>query len=98
MLGTETAKGPSSNQLKQLDAALHLGVPTELRKVVWSLFVPNHLKINEKLYEHFIERAKMCQENIDKDTQFRKHVKVIEEDLHRTYSEMSVFRYGNRLY
>ena len=25
-------------------------------------------------------------------------MKVIEEDLHRTYSEMKVFRYGNKLY
>ena len=46
MLSTDTTKGPSSNQLKQLEYAMHLGVPTELRKVVWSLIIPNTLKIN----------------------------------------------------
>lgn len=29
---------------------------------------------------------------------FAKNLKVIEEDLHRTYSEMRVFRKGNKLY
>jgi hypothetical protein len=81
-----------------LELALHLGIPAELRKVVWSIIVGNNLKINYKLYEMFLERVKICQENDNKDVTFRKNLKVIEEDLHRTYSEMSVFRFGNRLY
>jgi len=60
--------------------------------------MPNSLKITEKLYKVLIDRAKLCQENAEKDQQFRKNQKVIEEDLHRTYSEMNIFRYGNKLY
>jgi len=81
-----------------LDQAFHNGIPTELRKVVWSLIIPNKLKITEKLYKVLLDRAKVCTENAEKDTQFRKNLKVIEEDLHRTYSEMQVFRFGNKLY
>lgn len=73
-------------------------MPSELRKYVWSLVVPNNLKITEKLYSVLLKRAKICTENAEKDSQFRKNLKVIEEDLHRTYSEMNVFRYGNDLY
>lgn len=62
------------------------------------MVVPNNLKITEKLYQVLLSKVKLCEENADKDTQFRKNLKVIEEDLHRTYSEMKVFRYGNRLY
>lgn len=29
---------------------------------------------------------------------FRKNLKVIEEDLHRTFGELGHFRYGNKLY
>lgn len=29
---------------------------------------------------------------------FKKNTKVIEEDLHRTYSDLKVFRFGNKLY
>lgn len=45
-----------------------------------------------------IDRAKLCQENADRDTVFQKNQKVIEADLHRTYSEMNIFRFGNKLY
>jgi len=56
------------------------------------------MKITEKLYKVLIDRAKLCQENSEKDTLYRKNAKVIEDDLHRTYSEMNVFRFGNKLY
>jgi TBC1 domain family member 14 len=69
-----------------------------LRKVIWSQIVPNKLKITEKLYKVLLDRAKICTENSEKDTSFRKNLKVIEEDLHRTYSEMAIFRFGNKLY
>ena len=98
MIGTETNKGPSSSALKQLESALHAGIPSELRKTVWSLTMPNDLKINQKMYDIFLERAKICQENQDKDHTFRKNLLVIEKDLHRTHSEMNIFRYGNRCY
>lgn len=58
----------------------------------------NQLKITEKLYKVLIDRAKLCQENADKDTHFKKYLKVIDEDLNRTYSELGVFRFGSKLY
>ena len=51
-----------------------------------------------KLYKVLLDRVRLCQENSEKDTQFRKNTKVIDEDLHRTYPEMKLFRYGNKLY
>lgn len=98
MIGADNSRGIKDNQQKQLEQAFHAGVPTELRKYIWSLVVPNNLKITEKLYTVLLKRAKICTENAEKDSQFRKNLKVIEEDLHRTYSEMNVFRYGNDLY
>ena len=62
------------------------------------MVVPNTHKISEKLYNVLLDKVKLAQENAEKDTQFRKNLKVIEEDLHRTYSEMKVFRYGEKLY
>ena len=98
MFGADTVKGLSSSQLKTLETAIHNGVPPEIRAAVWSVMVPNQLKITQKLYKVLIDRAKLCQENAEKDTAFRKNQKVIEEDLHRTYSEMNIFRFGNKLY
>ena len=81
-----------------MDIAFHNGIPSEIRSTVWAIVVPNQLKITEKLYKVLIDRAKLCQENAEKDTVFRKNQKVIDEDLHRTYSEMNIFRFGNKLY
>ena len=98
MFGADSTKALSSSQQKALDLAFHNGIPREIRSIVWSVIVPNSLKITEKLYKVLIDRAKLCQENAEKDTAFRKNQKVIEEDLHRTYSEMNIFRFGNKLY
>lgn len=35
---------------------------------------------------------------MDKDLQFKKNIKVIEEDLHRTFSDLGQFRFGQSLY
>jgi hypothetical protein len=45
-----------------------------------------------------LERAELSEQNSDKDPVFRKNLKVIEEDLHRTFGELGHFRYGNKLY
>lgn len=45
-----------------------------------------------------LERAELSEQNADKDPVFRKNLKVIEEDLHRTFGELGHFRYGNKLY
>jgi hypothetical protein len=42
------------------------------------------------------ERAKICTEMADKDSLFRKNLKVIDEDLHRTYADTGLFRVGNK--
>ena len=73
-------------------------MPTELRKIVWSLIVPNTLKITPKLYKILLERVRLCLDNIEKDSAFKKNQKVIDEDLHRTYADLKVFRFGNKLY
>lgn len=98
MIGADTTKVLSSSQQKQLDAAFQQGVPTELRSTVWALVLQNQLKISEKLYKILVDRAKVCEENADRDTQFQKHRKVIEVDLHRTYSELNIFRAGAKLH
>mmetsp|Transcript_14891 Transcript_14891/g.25371 ORF Transcript_14891/g.25371 Transcript_14891/m.25371 type:complete len:103 (-) Transcript_14891:606-914(-) len=88
----------SSSQQRQLEAAFHQGVPSELRKLVWTLVIPNKLKVTQKLYKVLLERAKICAEFSDKDTQFKKNLKVIDEDLHRTYADMNLFRAGNKFH
>ena len=35
---------------------------------------------------------------MDNDLQFKKNIKVIEEDLHRTFSDLGQFRFGQSLY
>lgn len=98
MIQADTHKQLSAAQWKQLDQAFHKGVPTELRKTVWSLVVPNTLKITPKLYKMLLERVSLCQDNVEKDQAFKKNTKVIDEDLHRTYADLKVFRFGNKLY
>mmetsp|Transcript_24209 Transcript_24209/g.37280 ORF Transcript_24209/g.37280 Transcript_24209/m.37280 type:complete len:99 (+) Transcript_24209:956-1252(+) len=98
MLGSETFKNISSSQQKQLEQAFHQGVPTELRKHIWSLVMPNHLRVTPKMYEIFLARTKLSTDNLESDTSFRKSLKVIEEDLHRTFPDMSLFRAGNKFY
>lgn len=74
MFGVDTTiKSLSGSQTKQIETALHNGVPAELRGQVWSIIVPNSMKITEKLYKVLIDRVRLCQENTEKDTQFRKH-------------------------
>ena len=40
----------------------------------------------------------MCEKNIEKELAFKKNIKVIEEDLHRTFVEIGYFKYGEILY
>ena len=65
--------------------------------------IGNELRVNHKLYELLLERAQFVMSNISQldalDTgSFRKNLKVIEEDLHRTFGELGHFRQGNPLY
>ena len=78
--------------------ALKKGVPIEVRGEVWTAFIGNDLRINETLYKALLTRAQLCEQNIENDIPFRKNIKVIEEDLHRTYTDLGYFRFGERLY
>lgn len=60
--------------------------------------IGNELKITQKLYDILLEKGKQSALNTDKDPVFRKNLKVIEEDLHRTFGELGHFRFGNKLY
>jgi hypothetical protein len=83
---------------KKFKEALKKGIPSELRGIVWQELVSNDLRITNKLYDSLLERAKISEQNAERDPFFRKNLKVIEEDLHRTFGELGHFRYGNKLY
>lgn len=74
------------------------GIPSEIRGLVWHQLIGNELRITEQLFKLLLERAELSEINADKDPVFRKNLKVIEEDLHRTFGELGHFRYGNKLY
>ena len=84
----------SSSQTKSLEASFKKGIPPPLRKAVWPLLIGNNLRINDTLYKCFLDRANKCAENIEKELSFKKNHTVLLQDLHRTYSEMKVFRVG----
>lgn len=83
---------------KKFQELLGKGIPTELRGVIWQELIGNPLKITESLFKLLVQRAEITEKNIDKDPLYRKNLKVIEEDLHRTFGELGHFRYGNKLY
>jgi hypothetical protein len=78
--------------------ALKRGVPIEVRGEVWEHLIGNDLRINETLYSALLTRVRLCQENIQNDIAFKKNIKVIEEDLHRTYTDLGYFKFGEKLY
>ena len=94
----ENIKVLSSSQQKLIENAFLDGIPQELRKHVWKLILPNTLKVNEKLYKVLCERSKVCMEFADRDTAFKKSLKVIDEDIHRTYADTGLFRVGNKFH
>ena len=83
---------------KTFKAALKRGVPIEARGEVWEMIIGNDLRITSSLYDALLKRARTSEENIENDIEFRKNIKVIEEDLHRTYTDLGYFRYGKKLY
>ncbi|TNV73455.1 hypothetical protein FGO68_gene16015 [Halteria grandinella] len=88
---------------KKLLQALKKGVPLEHRGLAWQSMIGNDLRITDKLYELLLERAHLHMTQLSVMDQleagaFRKNLKVIEEDLHRTFGELGHFRQGNPLY
>jgi len=64
--------------------------------------IGNELRVTEKLYELLLERAgyHLQQESMEQieSGAFKKNLKVIEEDLHRTFGELGHFRAGRPLH
>jgi len=77
---------------------LKKGIPTQLRGEAWLAIIGNELRITDNLYGILLERVRLCEDNIEKDIAFKKNIKVVEEDLHRTFVDLGHFRYGNLLY
>ena len=90
--------GADLKSSKSFKEALKKGVPREVRGEVWQLFLGNALRINQSLYDALLARVRTSEANIENDIDFRKNIKVIEEDLHRTYTDLGYFRHGNKLY
>lgn len=77
---------------------LKKGIPTEVRGDAWESILGNEVRISDKLYDALLERVRLCEENLESEVQFKKNIKVIENDLHRTYADLGLFRYGEKLY
>ena len=78
--------------------ALKRGVPIEVRGEAWESFIGNDLRANEQLYDALLVRVRLAEDNIQNDIAFKKNIKVVEEDLHRTFVDLGHFRYGQKLY
>ena len=83
---------------KKFKEDIKKGIPAEIRTEAWAILIGNELRVSPSLYESLLVRVRVAEENIEKDIQFKKHIKVIEADLHRTYSELGQFRFGQQLY
>jgi len=81
---------------KNFKESLKKGVPVEVRGEVWEHFIGNHLRITVSLYEALLARVRLAEANIKNDIDFKKNIKVVEEDLHRTYTDLGYFRYGKK--
>jgi hypothetical protein len=69
-----------------------------VRGEAWSGLIGNGLRINSKLYASLLVRVSYAETNIDEDDQFKKNIKVIEVDLHRTFSDLGQFRSNGLLH
>ena len=79
---------------KKFREDLRKGIPPEIRKETWLLAIGNKIRSSPELYDLLLVRVKGAERNYDKNLAFRKNVKVIEEDLHRTFSDLGQFRSG----
>ena len=54
--------------------------------------IGNPMRINRAMYEGLVERAEEMEKNEKVDNSFKKIVKLIEEDIHRTFSNLPHFK------
>ena len=70
----------------------------EVRGEVWDALIGNELRVNMQLYNALLVRVRLAEDNIQHDQGFKQNIKVIEEDLHRTYNDLGYFKKGSKLY
>ena len=83
---------------KKFKSDLKKGVPVEVRGEIWSHIIGNQLRISEYLYESLLVKFRIAENNLDDDPAFKKNLKVIEVDLHRTFTDLAHFRAGGILH
>lgn len=83
---------------KSFKEALKKGVPLEVRGEVWEALIGNEQRVNMPLYTALLTRVRLAENNIQHDQAFKQNVKVIEEDLGRTFTELGYFKVGQPLY
>ena len=67
-----------------------IGVVDAVERLIKGL--GNPLRINRALYESLLIRAEELENNDSSDNSFKKTVKLIEEDIHRTFSNLPHFK------
>ena len=77
---------------------LKRGVPVQIRGEVWSLLIGNLLRITPLLYESLLARVRTYDKNHDEFPQFKKNIKIIDADLHRTFTDLAYFRQGGNFH
>ncbi len=77
---------------KKFKEDLKRGIPIEIRGEVWCNLVGNALRISPSLYETLLVKFRIADKNCELDLAFKKNIKVIEVDLHRTFTDLSHFR------
>jgi hypothetical protein len=70
----------------------------EIRGEVWCSIIGNQLRVSPVLYESLLVKFRLAEKNPDDDPAFKKNIKVVEVDLHRTFTDLAHFRAGGILH
>lgn len=79
---------------KKFKEDLKRGIPIEIRGEVWIAMIGNHLRVSPILYESLLAKVKLAEKNPDNDPTFKKNMKIVDVDLHRTFTDLAHFRSG----
>ena len=74
--------------------AIYNGIPNELRGVLWYQLIGNIHQDYSLLYEQLLD----LRDAISEKEIYRKSEKLIEKDLHRTFTSLELFKPGNLLH
>lgn len=61
---------------------------------MWTHFVGNSQRITPVLFDSLLARIRQAEKNLDDFPGFKKNIKVLDVDLHRTFTDLSMFRQG----